>query len=129
MPENLKEKTNKPDLDSFKKDKIKTLNNFFMKKILISSIISIFLFLLSIGLLIIIISLKDIDSGLRITLISITASFILTTAKTLIDKSVQIISYLIVLLSEEQRGISKNLGIEVDKVEFESNTTKVDLEE
>lgn len=129
MSENLKEKTNKPDLDSFKKDKIKTLNNFFMKKILISSIISIFLFLLSIGLLIIIISLKDIDSGLRITLISITASFILTTAKTLIDKSVQIISYLIVLLSEEQRGISKNLGIEVDKVEFESNTTKVDLEE
>ncbi len=109
--------------NSFKKEKIRTLNKFFMKNVLIGSIISLVIFILSVIGLILIVSIKDIDSGLKITLISITATFTLTTSKTLIDKTIQIVSYIIVLLSEEQRGINKNLGIEIDKVEFEETTS------
>lgn len=115
--------------EKFKKNKIEKLNSFFMRKIIISTVITILMFLISVALLILIINIKDIDSGLKITLISVTASFILTTAKTLIDKSIQIISYLVILLSEEQRGINENLGINVDKVDFESVVSEVDLEE
>ncbi len=115
--------------EKFKKNKIEKLNSFFMRKIIISTVITILMFLISVALLILIINIKDIDSGLKITLISVTASFILTTAKTLIDKSIQIISYLVILLSEEQRGINENLGIIVDKVDFESVVSEVDLEE
>lgn len=107
------------ELHSFKKEKIQTLNKFFMRNVVIASLISIVIFILSVVGLIAILNMRNIDEGLQITLISITATFILTTSKTLIDKATQIVSYLVVLLSEEQRGINKNIGIDIDKVEFE----------
>ncbi|MDR1697969.1 MAG: hypothetical protein LBR37_03610 [Erysipelotrichaceae bacterium] len=94
-----------------------------MRNVVIGSIIAVIIFILSTTGLILIVKMNNIDSGLKITLISITATFILTTSKTLIDKTIQIVSYLVVLLSEEQRGINKNLGIEIDKVEFEETTS------
>lgn len=119
---------NTREFDNFKKDKIKTLNSFFMKKIVTSSIVAIFIFILSIVFLIIIINIQKIDEALKITLISITVSFILTTTKTLIDKSIQIVTYLVLLLSEEQRGINQNIGIAVDKIDFKEMESKIDLE-
>ena len=113
------EEKNKIDFKNFQKDKIRHLNKFFMKNVIIGSLLSILVFMISVITLIVIVNIDGIDSGLRITLISITATFILTTSKTLIDKAIQIVSYVVVLLSEEQRGINKNLGIEIDKVDFE----------
>ncbi|MDR2827898.1 MAG: hypothetical protein LBV51_00565 [Acholeplasmatales bacterium] len=115
---NLKSK-NEYEINKFQKDKIKSLNKFFMRNIIIGSILSLVIFGLSIVALLFITKLS-LDVELRITLLSITATFILTTAKTLIDKVVQIVQYLVVLLSEEQRGINKNIGIDIDKVDFEN---------
>ena len=113
------EDKNKIDFKNFQKDKIRHLNKFFMKNVIIGSLLSIAIFMISVIALIVIVNIDNIDAGLRITLISITATFILTTSKTLIEKAIQIVSYIVVLLSEEQRGINKNLGIEIDKVDFE----------
>lgn len=113
------EDKNKIDFKNFQKDKIRHLNKFFMKNVIIGSLLSIAIFMISVIALIVIVNIDNIDAGLRITLISITATFILTTSKTLIEKAIQIVSYVVVLLSEEQRGINKNLGIEIDKVDFE----------
>ncbi|MDR2822800.1 MAG: hypothetical protein LBV58_04620 [Acholeplasmatales bacterium] len=117
----MEEERNKNESNKFQKDKIKTLNKFFMKNVIIGSLLAIFVFALSIVALLYITNLS-LDSELRITLLSITATFILTTTKTLIDKVIQIVQYLIVLLSEEQRGINKNIGIEIDKIDFDDVT-------
>lgn len=124
--QNENQNANKCDINNFQKEKIKHLNKFFMKNVLLASLISVLIFALSVATLIMIVNINNIDSGLKITLISITATFILTTSKTLIDKAIQIVTYLVVLLSEEQRGINKNLGIEIDKVAFEENVSDND---
>lgn len=120
---------NKYEVQNFQKEKIKHLNKFFMRNVFLGSLLSILIFVLSVATLIVIVTIEGIDSGLKITLISITATFILTTSKTLIDKAIQVVSYLVVLLSEEQRGINKNLGIEIDKVDFKENATNDETNE
>lgn len=49
------------------------------------------------------------------------ATFILTTSKSIIDKIIVIMKFLISLLGEEQRGLNKNIGVEVDKIDFETS--------
>jgi hypothetical protein len=122
----MKKQNDQTELNTFKKDKVLHLNKFFMRNVIITSIFTILIFILSVIGLIIIVNIHDIDQGLKITLISITATFILTTSKTLIDKSIQIVSYIIVFLSEEQRGIHRDLGIDVDKVEFDSSGSEIE---
>lgn len=114
-----KEDNSKNSASEFEHTKITMLNKFFMKKIFLNSIINLFLFLLSVSLLVVLLQLSHIDSGLKITLISMTATFILTTSKSMIDRTATLIQFLVNLLCEEQRGLSKTIGIEVDKVPFD----------
>lgn len=105
--------------NTFTENKIKTLNHFFMKNIMIQSILLCIIFSISIVMLIILIRLGKLEDELKITIITMIATFILTTSKTIIDKLITMIQYIISLLSEEQRGFSKNIGIEIDKIDFE----------
>lgn len=107
--------------ESFQKQKIKQLNIFFMK-LVIRSIISAFsFFVASIFLLVLIIKISDLDPALKISLVSMVSTYVLTISKIIIDKILSIISFLIKLLSEEQRGFSKNIGIEIDEVDFKNS--------
>lgn len=107
--------------NTFTENKIKILNHFFMKNIMIQSILLCIIFSISIVMLIILIRLGKLEDELKITIITMIATFILTTSKTIIDKLITMIQYIISLLSEEQRGFSKNIGIEIDKIDFEKN--------
>lgn len=107
--------------NTFTENKIKTLNHFFMKNIMIQSVLLCIIFSISIVMLIILIRLGKLEDELKITIITMIATFILTTSKTIIDKLITMIQYIISLLSEEQRGFSKNIGIEIDKIDFEKN--------
>ena len=80
-------------------------------------VLGFFLFIM----LILLIQFGKLDNELKITIITMIATFILTTSKTIIDKLIAIIQYIISLLSEEQRGFSKNMGIKIDKIDFEKN--------
>lgn len=119
-------KENPKDKNRFQKKKIISLNKFFMHQIslnglfiLIIYIISfIFLFLLTQGIII--------DEQLKISLISMSTTFILTTSKTIIEKLIAIIQFIISQLGAEQRGLNKNIGIEMDKVEFDSEENEID---
>lgn len=119
-------KENPKDKNRFQKKKIISLNKFFMHQIslnglfiLIIYIISfIFLFLLTQGIVI--------DEQLKISLISMSTTFILTTSKTIIEKLIAIIQFIISQLGAEQRGLNKNIGIEMDKVEFDSEENEID---
>ena len=113
------------DPKNFEKDKIKLLNNFFMKNVLIGSILAVFMFILTVVMLVVIVKVTSIDEALKISIISMVATFIITTSKTIIEKLLVIVSYLIRLLSEEQRGLNNNIGIEIDKVELD----EVDIDE
>ena len=62
----------------------------------------------------------DIDNSLKISLISMIATFILTTSKGMLEKIIMIIKFLISLLGEEQRGLNKSMGIQIDKIDFDS---------
>lgn len=111
---------NKPNqLNDFEKDKIKSLNQFFMKSITHGLLFAFILFIITVGLLLFTIIATDMDSSVRITIISMVATFILTSSKTLMDRIVEITTYTMRLLGEEQRGFNKKIGIEVDPVEFE----------
>lgn len=72
-------------------------------------------------MLIVLIKFGQLNDELKITIITMIATFILTTSKTIIDKLISMIQYIISLLSEEQRGFSKHIGIEIDKIDFEKN--------
>lgn len=106
-------------LNEFEKDKIKTLNTFFMKSISRGLIFAFLLFVITVGLLLFTIIATDMDSSVKITIISMVATFVLTSSKTLMDRTVEIIIYTVRLLGEEQRGFNKKIGIEIDPVEFE----------
>ena len=108
----------KKNINQFQKKKISALNKFFMKNIIINFFILLFLYLLSFVFLFILINFPLIDDGLKISLISMIATFILTTSKSLIEKFLSFISYLFNLLGNEQHGLNKNIGIDVDKVEL-----------
>lgn len=104
---------------SFESKKILTLNRFFMKHIIWGLIFSILLFVMSVLLLIFIIIATNMDESVKITIISMVATFILTTGKSLIDRIIEVVIYVMRLLGEEQRGLNKKVGIEVANVEFE----------
>jgi len=112
----------KKEQHHFQKEKIILLNNFFMKSIIKSIIFLFITFVFSIVFLFTIIEISDIDQTLKISLISMLATYTLTMSKTIIDKVLSLITYLIQLLSEEQRGFNKNIGIEIDEVEFETTS-------
>ncbi len=111
---------NKPNqLNDFEKDKIKSLNQFFMKSITHGLLFAFILFIITVGLLLFTIIATDMDSSVRITIISMVATFILTSSKTLMDRTIEITTYTVRLLGEEQRGFNKKIGIDVEPVEFE----------
>jgi len=110
-------KTNQ--LNEFEKDKIKSLNQFFMKSITHGLLFAFLLFIITVVLLLFTIIATDMDSSVKITIISMVATFVLTSSKTLMDRTVEIITYTVRLLGEEQRGFNKKIGIEIDPVEFE----------
>jgi hypothetical protein len=121
----MKEKTETHQtnqLNEFEKDKIKSLNQFFMKSITHGLLFAFLLFIITVVLLLFTIIATDMDSSVRITIISMVATFILTSGKTLMDRTVEIATYTMRLLGEEQRGFNKKIGIEIEPVEFEELT-------
>ena len=108
----------KKENQCFENKKILTLNKFFMKNVYMGLIFSLMLFVLSVGLLVFTIIEADVDMTVKITIISMTATFILTTSKSLIDRAIEVVTYTVKLLGEEQRGLNKKIGVEVDDVEF-----------
>lgn len=113
-------KTKKADRE-FQHNKIITLNKFFMRNMGIQTFLLLLVYTLSIVCLLILINTTNIDDSLKISLISMIATFILTTSKSIIDKIIVIMKFLISLLGEEQRGLNKNIGVEVDKIDFENS--------
>ena len=107
------------DKFSFENKKILNLNKFFMRNVLIGLLFSVLLFVGSVGLLIFTMVVSQIDEQVKVTIISMVATFILTTSKSLIDRIVEIVTYVVRLLGEEQRGLNKKIGIEIEDVEFE----------
>lgn len=105
----------------FQHNKIITLNKFFMLNIGIQTFLLLLVYVLSILCLLVLINTTNIDDSLKISLISMIATFILTTSKSIIDKIIVIMKFLISLLGEEQRGLNKNIGVEVDKIDFENS--------
>lgn len=88
-----------------------------MKNILIQSIL-LLAFFVSIIMLISLIKLAQLQRKSRTTIITMSATFILTTSKTLIKKLIAIIQYVISLVNEEQRGFSKNISVYIEKIDF-----------
>lgn len=127
---NEKESTElKNEKHSFESKKILSLNKFFMKHVLWGLIGSFLLFVVSVVLLIFIIVATNMDESVKITIISMVATFILTTSKTLIDRLIEVVIYIMRLLGEEQRGLNKKMGIEIEDVEFETLTDDEKREE
>ena len=106
---------------SFENKKILSLNKFFMRNVLLGLLFSLLLFILSVGLLVFTIIAAEVDMQVKVTIISMVATFILTTSKSLIDRSIEVVTYTVKLLGEEQRGLNKKIGVEVDDVEFDIN--------
>lgn len=104
----------------FQNNKIVALNKFFMRNIIIQTLLLFFLYTVSIIFLIVLIKTADIDNSLKISLISMIATFILTTSKGMLEKIIMIIKFLISLLGEEQRGLNKSMGIQIDKIDFDN---------
>lgn len=116
MEEKCKEETK----NKFQKNKIMSLNKFFMRKATFGTTLTIFLYILTFVFLFLLINHSTIDESLKITLISMVATFILTTSKTMLEKIFATIDYILTLLGNEQRGLHKNIGIEVEKVELDT---------
>ncbi len=104
----------------FQNNKIVALNKFFMRNIVIQTLLLFFLYTISIIFLFVLIRTADIDNSLKISLISMIATFILTTSKGMLEKIIMIIKFLISLLGEEQRGLNKSMGIQIDKIDFDN---------
>lgn len=120
MFDEVPEQRNNNNVSNFERKKIENLNKFFMKNVLWSLIGSILLFVISVLLLIFIIIATNMDESVKITIISMVATFILTTSKALIDRLIDFVVYVMRLLGEEQRGLNKKIGIEIEDVEFEA---------
>lgn len=112
--------TSDNETSRFQKKKILVLNKFFRKSIFINNILMFLTYVTSITFLIILLNNSNLDDGMKISLVSMIITFILTMSKSIIDKTIQIIQYIFSLLSEEQRGLNKNIGVEIDKIEFEN---------
>ena len=105
---------------SFERRKISKLNKFFMRNFVLSLIFSFVLFMLTVGLLIFTIIAADVNDSLKISIISMIATFVLTTSKTIIDRVIDVATFTIKLLGEEQRGLNKKMGVEMNEIDFES---------
>lgn len=114
--------------ETFQQEKIISLNRFFMKNVGIGCLLIIIVFVISFSFVIIIINYCTMDNGLRISLISMVATFILTTGRTIIDKLITIIKFMVSLLSEEQRGLNKNIGIHIEKIAYDDNPNNTEGE-
>jgi hypothetical protein len=90
-----------------------------MKSVKNGLVFAFVLFVITVGLLLFIIIATDIDQSVKITIISMVATFVLTSSKTLMDRSVEIVTYTFRLLGEEQRGFNKKIGVEIAPVDFE----------
>lgn len=110
----------KQEKHTFESKKIMSLNKFFMKNVMWGLFSSVLLFVVSVCLLICIIMITNMDESVKITIISMVATFILTTSKALIDRLIEVVVYIMRLLGEEQRGLNKKMGVEIDEVEFET---------
>lgn len=110
----------KADKHTFESKKILSLNQFFMKNVLLGLLFSFLIFILSVVLLIVILMTTNMDASVKITIVSMVATFILTTSKTLIERLIEIVVYITRLLGEEQRGLNKKMGVEIEEVDFES---------
>ncbi|MBN3490248.1 hypothetical protein JV173_01850 [Acholeplasma equirhinis] len=110
----------KNEKHAFESKKIISLNRFFMKHVLLGLMFSFLIFIVSIVLLIVIILVTNMDASVKITIISMVATFILTTSKTMIDRLIEVVVYIMRLLGEEQRGLNKKIGVDIEDVEFES---------
>ena len=111
--------TNKMNNTNFSETKIKNLNRFFMRNIYVLTLLVIVLFLSTIAVLYFFLSAIEIEHEVRISLISIIITFIITSSRSLISKYISITVFLMNLLSEEQRGLSKSIGIEVNRIKYE----------
>lgn len=120
MFDEVPEQKNNNNVSNFERKKIEKLNKFFMNNVLWSLIGSVLLFVISVLLLIFIIIATNMDESVKITIISMVATFILTTSKALIDRLIDFVVYVMRLLGEEQRGLNKKIGIEIEDVEFEA---------
>lgn len=112
-------KTKKADRE-FQNNKIVLLNKFFMRSIILQSILLLIIYTLSVIFLLILIRSSSIDNSLKISLISMIATFILTSSKGMLEKIIIIIKFLISLLGEEQRGLNKSMGVQIDKIDFDN---------
>lgn len=119
MSQERQEDINTHTINHFEKDKIKSLNRFFMRSIFFGLLFAFLLFVLTVTLLLFTIMATDMDSSVKITIISMVATFVLTTSKTLMDRTIEIITYTMRILGEEQRGFNKKIGVEMNEVEFQ----------
>ncbi len=63
------------EFEKFNKDKINKLNNFFMHSVMINVVISLVVFVLSVLTLLFVGLYSDLDQGIKISIISIVATF------------------------------------------------------
>lgn len=57
------------------------------------------------------------------------ATFVLTTSKTIIDRTIEIVTYTVRILGEEQRGFNKKIGVEMGEVDFGNLSEKEEEKE
>lgn len=122
-------KENPKDKNRFQKKKIISLNKFFMHQISLNGLFILIIYILSFIFLFLLTQGIIINEQLKISLISMSTmstTFILTNSKTIIEKLIAIIQFIISQLGAEQRGLNKNIGIEMDKVEFDSEENEID---
>lgn len=110
----------------FEIEKIKSLNQFFMRSITQGLIFAFLLFILTAITLLSTMIITDMDSSVKITIISMVATFVLTNSKALIDHTIEVVRFNIRILGEEQRGFNRKMGIEMDVVELEESSNESD---
>lgn len=114
---------------NFESQKIISLNKFFMKSVSLGLVFTFLLFILTVGLLIFTVIATNMDESVKITIISMVATFVLTTSKTIIDRTIEIVTYTVRILGEEQRGFNKKIGVEMGEVDFGNLSEKEEEKE
>ncbi len=79
-------KENTKNTNNFQKKKIISLNKFFMQQITLNGFLIIVIYIISFIFLFLLTQGIIIDEQLKISLISMSTTFILTTSKTIIEK-------------------------------------------
>lgn len=102
------------DKYKFQKDKVVKLNSFFMKNVLFSALFILLYFVLAYILMMILLGQNDMSQEFKISVISMVATFVITTSKSVIDKVLEIVTSIFSILSAEQEGLNKSLGVDLD---------------